>query len=202
MMQVCSKIQTLLTDPRHPKDLKTRLPLLHACGHLTARMPAHACRAALVDILLSQTPPSTVEDMHAAVGEALALAFCGADTPVATTYLFTAHTKVSQVLSHLSDDSSSAKLQDDVTLHSCAERARSQGQQVYEADTALKEKILECSVKRAMGGSVAESAAAAVWLVALLMFCGGHEAVRQRLDKMQSVFVHLMGNAGSDLAQV
>ena len=73
---------------------------------------------------------------------------------------------------------------------------------VCEADAALKEKVLECSVKRALTGSVAKSAAAAVWLVSALMFCGGDVAVRERLQKMQGAFVHLMGNAGSDLAQV
>ena len=61
MMELNGKLATLLTDPRHSKDLKTRLPLVRACGHLAARTPQHACRAAFVDLLLSQTPPSTVE---------------------------------------------------------------------------------------------------------------------------------------------
>lgn len=204
MMEVTRKLETLLTDTRHSKDLKTRLPLLRACGHLAARTPQHACRAALIELLLSQTPPSTVEDMHVAVGEALSLAFSGADSSVATGFLFTQQVKLSLVLKHVSTSGSSSNAdntEEEATLFSLAQD-NPNGGVVYGAETVLKEKVLECSVKRAMTGSVAESAAAAVWLVSLLMFCGGDGAVKERLDKLQGAFVHLMGNASSDLAQV
>jgi hypothetical protein len=201
MLQVSSRLATLFTDPRHSKDLKTRLPLVRACGHLAARTPQHPLRAALVDLLLSQTPPSTIEDVHAAVGESISLSFSGADSSVAAGFLFTQQAKLSEVLKYVEAAASGAapspNPKDDTTLYSLGQQARSNGQVVHEADEELKSKVLECSLKRAGSGTVAESAAAAVWLVCLLMFCGGDAAVRGRLDALQAVFVQLMGCCGA-----
>eukprot|EP00892_Ulva_mutabilis_P001254 jgi/Ulvmu1/11129/UM071_0012.1 len=188
MADVVRKLALLLKDPRLGSDTKARVLIVHACGHLVTAASDESLRTALVDILLAQTPAAAPEELHLAVGEALCLALTGCSETVAKALLFSP----AATLAHLRRK---RELPDGLP------GGKPDAIKSAAASQELKQKILSGAVDKATSGTAEERAGASVWLVLLLVLCGGDAAVAEALPRLQGALVGLLAGDTSDLVQ-
>lgn len=192
MADILTKLVLLLKDPRLGSDAKARAPVVRALGHLAAGTSSVPLRAAYVDILLAQTPPSAAEEFHFAVGESLCLAHSGACASIAKALLFSPSPTLAEL----------RRTRELLGGLPGTADAGAAAAPVACGSDELKDKVLDGASKKASSGTSDERAASAVWLVLLLVLCGEEENIAKGLPRLQAALVALLAGDTSDLVQV